>query len=444
MEVGRHRLFLLGGGAVLPPVGQGGVVVGAGVDHTVLDVVVGQILAVPAAEGELQHLHAGETALRQQFPDAGGQLAQVLGNNGQLPQGGFQGVEQLHPGADLPLAGAGGGAGGRDGPVCIKTPEVVDPDQVVDAQGVADPLNPPGKAGLPVVGPVIEGVAPELALGREVIRRAARHPGELAVGVQLKEPAAHPGVHRVGRNIDGQVAQDLDALAVGVSFQGLPLAGKLVLQEFPETDLLRVFPGKPGQSLPVPQPVFPGPGRPGRHLVGGLEGHIEGVVIQPALVFEGKGVVIVGVIGGAAVLPGTLGLPGGVGGPQQRVAGGVEGAVIHHRFLLAELRFGELCGGEQALGFQPVQVDEIGVARKGRTALVGAVTVAGGAQGQDLPDGLAGLGQKVHEFVGGLPEAADPIGSGKAGNRHQDSTFTHRRFPHSVPKSGGAARSAPG
>ena len=55
-ESGSGNVFLIGS-AVLPPVGQGGVIVSAGIHHAVLDVVVGQILAVPAAEGELQHLH---------------------------------------------------------------------------------------------------------------------------------------------------------------------------------------------------------------------------------------------------------------------------------------------------------------------------------------------------------------------------------------------------
>src|SRR5699024_8190071 len=86
MQVGGGGLLLLGRGGVLPPVGQGGVVVGAGIDHAVLGVVVGQILVVPAGEGELQHLHAGEAAVRQQLPDAVAQVAQVLGDDGQFAQ----------------------------------------------------------------------------------------------------------------------------------------------------------------------------------------------------------------------------------------------------------------------------------------------------------------------------------------------------------------------
>ena len=105
---------------------------GAGIHHAVLDVVVGQILAVPTAEGELQHLHAREGAVGQQLAHTGEQFAQVLGNDGQLAQCGFQCIEQLHAGAVLPLAGAGGGAVRRDGPIGIEAAEVVDAQQVVD------------------------------------------------------------------------------------------------------------------------------------------------------------------------------------------------------------------------------------------------------------------------------------------------------------------------
>ena len=46
VQIGRRRGLFLGGGSALPPGRDGGVVVGAGVDHTVLDMVVRQVLAV--------------------------------------------------------------------------------------------------------------------------------------------------------------------------------------------------------------------------------------------------------------------------------------------------------------------------------------------------------------------------------------------------------------
>ena len=398
---------------------------GAGVDHAVLDVVVGQVLVVPAAERELQHLHAREGAVCQQLPHAGEELPQILGDDGQLAQRTFQRVEQLHPGAGLPLAGLGGSAVCRDGPVGIKTTEVVDAEQVIDAQRMADTLDPPGIAGLLMVGPVVQRVAPELAVCREVIRRAACHPGKAAVCIQLKQRAAHPGIHGICRDIDGDIAQDLYVVGVGVGLQLLPLDAELVLQKLPEADLFLVLCLKSFQRLRLPLAVLPGPLGPALHAVGGLEGHVEGIILQPALVFQREGIVRIRIVIGTAVLACTLPAPGGVGGAQDLVAAGVQGAVIHIQRVLAPRLGLELGSRQQPLGFQSIQINEIRVARKGRAALVGAVPIARGAQGQDLPDLLACRRKEIHKFFCLFAKAADPVGAGQAGHRHQNTTFTH-------------------
>ena len=387
--------------------------------------VVGQILAVPTAEGELQHLHAREGAVGQQLSHAGEQFAQILGNDGQLAKGSFQRIEQLHAGAVLPLAGAGGGAVRRDGPIGIEAAEVVDAQQVVDAQCVAHPAHPPRVASLFVVGPVVQRVAPQLTVGREVIRRAARHTGKAAVGIQLKQRAAHPCIHRVGRDIDGDVAQNLHVLFVGVGLHRLPLGRKLVLHELPEADLFLVFGGKGSKGLLVAQAVGLVPLHPVLHAVGHFQGHVQGVVVQPFLIGEGKGIIIIREVIAAAVQPSALLAPCGVGGAQDFKAAHIQSAVVHLFGVCAPFFGLELGGGEQAFFLQSVEVDKIGVARKGRAALIGAVTVAGGAERQDLPDLLARLCQKIHELECFLAKAANAVRAGQAGHRHQDSTFTH-------------------
>ena len=66
---------ILGAGALTPALG-GHVVVGAGVDHTVAGVGVGQIVArLTAVEGELHDLHARVAACGQHGLDLGGQIA---------------------------------------------------------------------------------------------------------------------------------------------------------------------------------------------------------------------------------------------------------------------------------------------------------------------------------------------------------------------------------
>ena len=302
---------------------------------------------------------------------------------------------------------------------------MVDAEQVVDAQRVAHPLDPPGVSRLFMIGPIVQRVAPQLAVGGKIIRRAAGHPGKTALGVQLKQGPAHPGIHRIGGDVDGDIAQNFHALGVGVGLDLFPLEGKLVLQKFPEADLLLLLGPERCQSARVPQAVLPGPLGPALHLMRGLEGHVEGVILQPALVGQREGVVIVREIMGAAVPAGALFAPGRIGGAQNFIAAGVEGAVIHLQRVLAPIFRPELGGGEQTVRLQGVKVDEIRVARKGGAALVGAVAVAGGAQRQDLPDLLARSGEKINELFSFLSEAANSIRAGQAGHRHQDSTFTH-------------------
>ena len=51
---------------------------------------------------------------------------------------------------------------------------------------------------------------------------------------------------------------------------------------------------------------------------------------------------------------------------------------------------------------QILQADEIRIPGKGGKGLVGGIAIACWTQGKDLPAGLAGLFQLVHEFVGFL------------------------------------------
>ena len=133
---------------------------GAGVGHTVARVVVGQVHAVLAGKGELQHLHAGEAALRKQLTDRVKHLAQILGHDGQAAQSVVQRAEQIHAGALLPAAVAGRGLPCRDRPVGVKAAEVVNAQDVIDGQCMAHAADPPRIAGPAVILPVVERVAP--------------------------------------------------------------------------------------------------------------------------------------------------------------------------------------------------------------------------------------------------------------------------------------------
>ena len=58
---------------------------------------------------------------------------------------------------------------------------------------------------------------------------------------------------------------------------------------------------------------------------------------------------------------------------------------------------------------QRFQADQIRITGKGAKALIRTIPIAGGAKGQNLPKGLAGLVQKIDPMVGGFIERANAV-----------------------------------
>ena len=160
---------------------------------------------------------------------------------------------------------------------------------------------------------------------------------------------------------------------MGVLPQVAPLAEEQILQKGPEVHLVPVCLVAPRHRLgPVEPDVLLRPLGPGSHAEVLLHGHKQGVVRQPGPVLLPEGVQL-----RRHLLPAP-----GKGLPQQGEALGEDGAVVHPLRVVAPVDVGKVRLGQKAVLHQQIQVDEIGVARKGGKALVGAVAVAGGAQGQ--------------------------------------------------------------
>ena len=207
-------------GQVGPPPGHRVVVVGAGVDDLVV-LEVGQVVGVVLVgrlEPELQHGHPRQAQLLAQVDDGLVDVAEVLREQRQRAQRLVGRVEHPTSGALFPPATQGGLVAGRDGPVGREPPEVVQPDEVEQPEGPAQPLDPPRVAVVAQDVPAVERVAPQLA-GRGIrIRRAARH----AVGAEELRPG--PLVGAVGRDVDGDVAEDPDPAVPRVPAKRRPLA----------------------------------------------------------------------------------------------------------------------------------------------------------------------------------------------------------------------------
>ncbi len=210
------------------PALNGLIVVGPGVHHAVMFIAVGKVLAVPAlgVEGKLQHLHAGVARAAQQGAHRVGEEAQVLGNDLPSAQRPVHRFEEVQAGAGLPPPVSGGLVAVRDGVVLVKAPEVVDAQHVEQPELKTDAPQPPAVAILFHHLPVKQGIAPQLAIGRERVRRTARHLHRRQLLVQLELLGDGPHVGAVQRHIDGQVADDGNALPIRPRLQRVPLGKK--------------------------------------------------------------------------------------------------------------------------------------------------------------------------------------------------------------------------
>ena len=379
---------------------------GTGIDHAVLVVIVRQIIALlPGIKGKLQHLHAGIPGGLQHLLDVRGQEAQILGDEVHFPQLLLHRAEEINARALAPLPVFGGLIPIGNGIIAGKAPEVVDAGHIKELHIVAQPAHPPGILIFLHVLPAVQGVPPQLAVGGKGVRRAARHINGAAVLVQLELLRFRPNIGAVQSHIDGNIPDELHALLVGVFPQGSPLLIKMVLEKDVKIHVLpELFP-IPGQRFRPAQADVLVPGNPGAILHLGLDRHIQGVVLQPPAVFLPE------------FFDGRFLFSPGKGFSEQYKPGVPQGFIIHLFRVVSPVVFQAFLFCQKPLVTEAVQIQKIGVPCKGGKALVGAVPVAGGANGQHLPVGLARLLQKIYKFISAPAQRPNPIGGRQAAHR---------------------------
>jgi hypothetical protein len=147
----------------------------AGIGHAVPSVVVGQIAVqgIVLAKGKEKDLHPREAETGDGFAYVGRDDSQVFRNQREAGERAAEPVKEvirrhLHP---APVDRAR--LLGRHFPIGHESPEVVYPNQVAEAQRVAQALHPPGITGLPESIPIVHRIIPQLAAGAEIV---GRHP----------------------------------------------------------------------------------------------------------------------------------------------------------------------------------------------------------------------------------------------------------------------------
>ena len=87
--------------------------------------------------------------------------------------------------------------------------------------------------------PVVQGVAPELPVLAEVIRRHARDVARAAFLVELQDVAVRPGIGAVQCDTDRHVAEQAHTVRVRVVPQHLPLVEEQALDDLDMLDFER-------------------------------------------------------------------------------------------------------------------------------------------------------------------------------------------------------------
>ena len=213
-----QRVLALGLRRRAPPAHHGVVVVRAGVADLAALVAVGQEAVLrAAAEGELQHRHAGQVEPLDELGHARRHQPEVLGYHGQrAPELGLQRVEERGAGRGHPLAFDRRRLAGGDGPVGVEAAEVVHAHLVEELEVALEAALPPREAARLHAVPAVERVAPELAGGAEVVRRHARHGVRAALRVEVEEVGLGPHLGAVGGDVDREVAEKGDVARGGV------------------------------------------------------------------------------------------------------------------------------------------------------------------------------------------------------------------------------------
>ena len=286
---------------------------------------------------------------------------------------------------------------------------MVDAHHVEQPRRTAEAADPPAVAVLPHPLPVVERVTPELAVLAERVRRTPGHRRGAVLPVELELLRLRPDVGRIQRHIDRQIADQTNAKPVHIVAQRVPLAEKHILYVGKQPHIVRQQRPIARHGLRTMQTkIRVRPLRPRQHIKMALERHEQRVVREPR--------VCLGKPRNFRRIPRPAVL---ARLPQEAEAVVVQLAVVHTRGIIAPIDRVQLRSGEQALLRKQLQIDQIGISRKGGKALVRRIAVPGRPDGKQLPIALSRCLEKIRKRIRSLAQRPDAVFGRQRGDRQQ-------------------------
>ena len=385
--------------------------------------VVGEVLAVHLAERELEDLHAGQAERREELAHVVRDLPEVLGDDRDVAERVPDREKEHEAGPRLPAPLARRGRARGDRPVAREGAEVVEADEVGEAEVRADTLDPPVERLRFEDVPAVQRMAPELPVLAEGVGRDARDELGPAGGIDGEEPPLRPDVGAVERDVDREVAHDRDPACVRGALDPLPLPVKEELRERVVRDLLRVGRAGRGERAVVPRRERRLPLRPRGAAVCLAQRGEEGPVGEPGGVRRGGREARDGVRDARADRARVR-----EGRAQDARLERAHGFEVHA--VLRKVRRSLEGGGrEQPLLEEPLGRDEKRVAGERGESRVRRVVGAGRDEREDLPEPQAGRRRPVEKHVARGPEIADPE-AGREGRRVEEEPRLTDRSRH--------------
>ena len=115
---------------------------------------------------------------------------------------------------------------------------------VIQKLGASNAIHPPGETGFCEDLPLVQGIAPALAGGGEVVGWDAGDADGREVRVELKELGVGPDVGRIVIDKDGDVADETNVACGTILAQGTPLFVKGELEGLDGREFFSVLPAE--------------------------------------------------------------------------------------------------------------------------------------------------------------------------------------------------------